>query len=174
MMKKRLQTATLRHIAAVILMCLMVTGMMVSCGDSEDGDWDPMKWKIPANVTKVGDNFQVAASGDSVVFACKNYDGFWYNMAEYSLGDSIHTAYSWQYSSDGHHKWLELDEAERTATPVNEDSISWKAKSEGNLLIAVFKPNDTGMERKLKLYVECGDAFGHITLVQPPLGTAGK
>ncbi|MDD6475873.1 MAG: hypothetical protein PUF74_10190, partial [Sodaliphilus pleomorphus] len=62
----------------------------------------------------------------------------------------------------------------QTATPVNEDSISWKAKDKGNLLIAVFKPNDTGMEKTLTLYIESGDAFGLITFVQPPLQAAGK
>ncbi len=173
---KQLQPAAVRHIAAVALMCLVTSSMMVSCSndDDVDGDWDPMKWEVPANVTKVGGYYQVAATGDSVVFACTNYGGFWYNRAVYTLGDSLHTAYGWQYSKDGHHKWLELDEKNQTATPVSEDSISWKAKSKGNLLIAVFKPNDTGMEKTLSLYIESGDAFDNITFVQPPLQATGK
>lgn len=173
---KQLQLAAARHIATAALMCLVITSMMVSCSNDDvvDGDWDPMKWEVPANVTKVGDNYQVAAAGDSVVFACTNYAGFWFNRAEYTLGDSLHTAYGWQYSNDEHHKWLELDEKTQTATPVNEDSISWKAKDKGNLLIAVFKPNDTGMEKTLTLYIESGDAFGLISFVQPPLQAAGK
>lgn len=173
---KQLQPAAVRHIATAALMCLMITSMMVSCSNDDDvvGDWDPMKWEVPANVTKVGGYYQVAAAGDSVVFACTNYGGFWYNRAVYTLGDSLHTVYGWQYSKDGHHKWLEIDENAHTATPVNEDSISWQAKAQRNLLIAVFKPNDTGMKKTLMLDVESGDAFDNIAFVQPPLQAAGK
>lgn len=118
------------------ILFLLMIGIFacVSCGDDLDGDWDPMKWRVPKEMKK--NILEVPSIGGIYTLECKNYKGFW-------LSDIYENDQLVGSPSD-----LRLKEGQWSVVKV-----------EKNMMIVSIAPNMTDSARTLVVHPTAGDIF---------------
>lgn len=129
----------------MFLMVFIAMAGLTACSEDEEwiGRWPPMEWKTDVNMGE-GHTVSVPAEGGTFLFSCTNYDGFW-------LSDIY---------EDG--RYIE-------PTPPDFEHIAWKWGSvevKENVLTVVISPNESGIERSIKIDTTAGDIFDHFTFNQ--------
>ena len=135
----------------MLLMLALVDIMLNSCEKQRlDGDWDPMEWIDESGLEKVGNVYQVPASGGSYKFHCKNYKVFWIDV-------------------------IEEDSQPYLPSPENND---WKNLSgqwshveclDNGDLVVTFQPlsfYSSASQHTMNLCVTAGDIFDYFRFVQ--------
>jgi len=134
--------------------CLLLLGsiVFVACDGciEEDGKWDPIQITVNGNKCK-SSTFQVPASGGEFRIYSKNYGSLWL-LAVRENGDVVWPEnYEWSDFKNIHltKEWYEVQYDES-----------------GNIVVNI-QPKETSVSpRSISFEVECGDAFGSITLSQ--------
>jgi hypothetical protein len=111
------------------------------------GDWDPMEWKSENNKKVSEKTIDVPASGQIIIYYCKNYDGFWFD------------AVTLDGTSDGCIGAEDFD-------PKNVSGVWGSAVADGNKLAVTIEPNTSGTTRKVSLGITAGDIFDTFTFEQ--------
>lgn len=135
-----------RLMFSLIAVAAMV--IMPSCESIEpEGKQAPFKWKTDVEV--LNGVVSVPHYGGTYTFTCTNYgDSFWLYGAE--------------AMSDGTTVWYEHDDGDyrHVKTPWMEASVS-----NGDLVVTI-QPNESGVERTVKVNLECYNAFDDFTFKQ--------
>lgn len=128
----------------------MAAVCLTACSDDE-GDWDPFKWSGLSD--SKANTVRVPAVGGTVSIECTNYSDFWVVEATSNvLGVSTH--YNPKDEDTSQRRWV-----------IENTTVTWQ----GRTLTVEFPRNDTGGVRTLEVMTECGDAFSHVTFVQPDI-----
>lgn len=114
---------------------------LTSCNTTETnelGKWEPMVWETGNPPKKVAGTNSVPSAGGEFIFYCVNYEP-WFEGAV----------------ANGKYYY-----PPREKNDFNTLTTEWtKAEINGNRLKVTFEPNETGVERQLKLEVTGGDIF---------------
>lgn len=127
------------RVICAIAFLVFAAASITSCGDDEDGDWDPMVWKAEMPVQKTDGVYIVPAKGAVISFSCLNYSHPWMGNAS-SAGEYYYPP--------------------REANDYHSITADWfKAEISGKKLKVTFEGNETKGERPLELTVTAGDIF---------------
>lgn len=131
-----------------ILLSITFTG----CDDEKEvvGEWDPIQITVNENICK-SSTFEVSADGGEYRIYSKNYGELWLN-AVIEEGKIVWAEeYDWSNYKNIHltKEWYE----------VTYDNSN-------NIVVNIHAKEKESSARSLTLNVECGDAFGSITLLQ--------
>lgn len=136
---------TMKHpiqYAAVLL--LFVVALTACNNDKLDGEWAPMKWEFPSELTRSENAFTVSATGGSFSFKCTNYTNVWLSESYDESGPIIPDYPDRSISGNWYH-----------------------ASCDGNTITLHVDALPDGVEnRDLWLNVEAGDAFSHFSFTQ--------
>ena len=133
------------------LACIVSSAMLVSCGDDfVDGNWDPIE--ITVNGIKCKSNVcEVPANGGVFKIFTKNYGSPWLNEVDEN-GKRV-------WPIDG--SWTDYKDID-----LKGDWYSVQYDKSGNIMVTIMHKVADTPERNIKFYLECGDSFGEISLVQ--------
>lgn len=127
---------------------LLSSFSFVAC-DDPDGKWDPIQITVNGSKCK-SSTYKVPANGGEFKISSKNYGSLWINSVKEN-GKTV-----WPEEGDD---WTEYKNLHVTK--------DWcEIKYETDLIVNIHPQNDNSPSRSLTFDVECGDAFGSITLLQ--------
>lgn len=144
----------------ISLTTLLATAATLSSCTSEDGDWDPMKWKTEVkSVKKDGVNYVlVPQAGGTYEYTCCNYKSFW--LEDVIESTETPTGNPWQFKGLYDIYRRKDDNLYNISSPSTEVSVK------DTKLIITVKPNDTGKPRYIKVTVSAGDIFSDFSYKQ--------
>ena len=133
----------------IISLCLLCSIAFIGC-DEEDGKWDPIQITVNGNRCK-SSTYKVSADGGEYKIYSKNYGELWLNAVEEDGKTVWPEEYDWSNYKNIHlaKEWYEI-----------------QYDSSGNIAVNIKAKEKASDSRTLKFEVECGDAFGSITLLQ--------
>lgn len=127
--------------SALLVGCLV---FFTSCCEIEitapDGEWDPIK------LTK--SNFSASPNGDTLRCRFKNYSSGWFTNVEVNG------------------QYLDIHPSDSLFNPKSIKCEVLKAETRGKDICIIVGPNTTSSHRYIKVGIECGDAFSHISISQ--------
>ena len=126
--------------SSILVMCVAMIALASCSSESNDGDWAPMKWKAEVNVHKTNGTYNVAAAGETIIFSCRNYSGFWFTGTTVD-GEAI-------YPSN-------TDETDHLL--IDNDYLH--AEIHDNKMTVAFKANNSSQARNITIGVTAGDIF---------------
>ncbi len=130
---------------ALILLCSFP---IIGC-EPKDGGWDPIQITVNGNRCKSA-TYKVPAEGGEYRISSRNYGGLWLNDVRENGTVVWPENYDW---SD--YKNINLT-GEWYEVTYDKDDI----------VVSIHAKGKSVESRSLTFSVECGDAFGHITLLQ--------
>ncbi len=133
----------------IVLLSLLCSIAFVGC-ESKDGDWDPIEITVNGNRYKKS-TFKVAQSGGEYKLFSKNYGELWLNEVKENGNKVWPKDYEWSDYKKIHlaTEWYDVHYDES-----------------GNIVVSISPKEAESEARSLTFMVECGDAFGNITLLQ--------
>ncbi len=132
-----------------IALCLFCSIAFIGC-DEEDGKWDPIQITVNGNICK-SSTYKVSADGGEYKIYSKNYGELWLNAV----------------MEDGNRVWPEeQDWTDYKNIHMTKEWYEIQYDSSGNIVVSIKAKEKSFTSRTLKFVVECGDAFGSITLLQ--------
>ncbi len=133
----------------LIFLCLLGSIAFIGC-DAEDGKWDPIQITINGNRCK-SSTYKVSADGGEYKIYSQNYGELWLNVVMEDDNRVWPEEYDWSNYKNMHltKEWYEI-----------------RYDSTGNIVVNIKAKENSTASRALRFEVECGDAFGAITLLQ--------
>lgn len=133
----------------LIILCLLGSIAFIGC-DAEDGKWDPIQITVNGNRCK-SSTYKVSADGGEYKIYSKNYGELWLNAVMEDNNRVWPVEYDWSNYKNIHltKEWYEI-----------------RYDSTGNIVVNIKAKEKAATSRTLAFKVECGDAFGSITLLQ--------
>lgn len=133
-----------------IALCMLCSFAFIGCGDPVDGDWDPIQITVNGERCKTS-TYKVSADGGEYCIYSKNYGGLWLNAV----------------SENGTVVWPEnYDWSDYVNIYLTKDWYEVTYDKNGNIVVIIHAKEKSVPSRTLTFSVECGDAFGSITLLQ--------
>lgn len=131
------------------MMSLFALLCIASCSDN-DGDWDPMKWKMDTQATtsgiqQSGTTFTFPKEGGTLTLNCSNYQP-WISVITLPTGERVDI-----YGED---------DSKHFKTSMLEVTIT------GHTLTATMQPNTTGETRVASIQLSAGDVFCYFKFEQ--------
>lgn len=133
----------------LIALYLLCSIAFVGC-EEVDGKWDPIQITVNGERCKAS-TYKVSADGGEYKIYSKNYGELWLN-AVMADGNRV-----WPVE----HDWLNYKDIHLT-----KDWYELQYDSTGNIVVNIKAKEKSAASRTLRFEVECGDAFGSITLLQ--------
>ena len=133
------------------LVFILFSLLVITSCDSEDGDWESMKWnstnyeQIKVNKSEA---YAVPAQGGVYTFKCKNYSGFWVC----SIAETIDGITSYLENQDNSQAHYLTDFCE--------------TECDGYTLTVTIYPNGSTLPHFINVEVEAGDAFSDVSFYQ--------
>lgn len=135
----------------IIMLCLLGCVVFMGCDSNRlDGDWPSIQITVNGDKCK-STTFKVAADGGEYKIFSKNYGSLWLNDVKENGITVWPENYDWSDFKNIHlaKEWYEI-----------------QYDNSGNIVVNINPKEKTAVSRTLTFAVECGDAFGSITLLQ--------
>ena len=148
-MKSLLKDTIMQKSKLLIALCFLCSTAFIGCVE-EDGKWAPIQITVNGNRCK-SSTYKVSADGGEYKIYSKNYGELWLNAVKEGDSRVWPEEYDWSNYKNIHltKEWYEI-----------------QYDSSGNIVVNIKAKEKTDNSRTLRFEVECGDAFGSITLLQ--------